>query len=86
VPEPLLWQQRLSDFGSFNQYMVKALGPSSARRSAWYLYSKMISEHVRVVLKHTNGSREKAVLVLSIIFSLLTKYRWVLRGLLQRAA
>jgi glycosyltransferase involved in cell wall biosynthesis len=82
VPEPLLFLQRLSDFGSFNQYTAKVLGPSSERRSAWYLYSKMISEHLRVVLRHTKGSREKAVLVLSVIFSMFTKYRWVLRGLL----
>jgi glycosyltransferase involved in cell wall biosynthesis len=84
VPEPLLCLQRLSDFGSFNQYIVKALGPRSARRSAWYLYSKMIFEHLRVVVRHTRGSREKAVLVLSVIFSMRTKYRWVLRGLFPR--
>jgi glycosyltransferase involved in cell wall biosynthesis len=86
VPEPLLCLQRLSDFGSWNQYMVKALGPASERRSAWYLYSKMIYEHLRVVPRHTTGSRERAVLVLSVIFCMLTKYRWVLRGLSQRAA
>jgi glycosyltransferase involved in cell wall biosynthesis len=86
VPEPLLYMQRLSDFGSSTQYVAKTLGPSSLRRSSWYLYSKMIYEHVRVVARHTKGSREKAVLVLSAIFCMLTKYRWVLRGLRQRAA
>jgi glycosyltransferase involved in cell wall biosynthesis len=86
VPEPLLCLQRLSDFGSWNQYMAKSLGASSKRRSAWYLYSKMIYEHLRVVPRHTRGSREKAVLALSIIFCMLTKYKWVLRGLLQRDA
>jgi glycosyltransferase involved in cell wall biosynthesis len=85
VPEPLLCLQRLSDFGSWNQYIAKALGPSSARRSAWYLYSKMIYEHLRVVPRHARG-REEAVLILSVLFCMLTKYRWVLRGLLQRAA
>jgi glycosyltransferase involved in cell wall biosynthesis len=86
VPEPLLCLQRLSDFGSTNQYLVKTLGQSSERRSSWYLYSKMIYEHLRVVPRHTKGLREKAVLVLSVIFCMLTKYRWLLRGLLQRAA
>jgi hypothetical protein len=46
------------------------------------LYSKMFSEHLRVVLRHTKGPREKAILVLSVIFCMFTKYRWVLRGLL----
>jgi glycosyltransferase involved in cell wall biosynthesis len=86
VPETLLYLQRLSDFGSWNQYMVKALGPSSARRSTWYLYNKMIYEHLRVVARHTRGSREKAVLVLSVIFCMLTKYRWMLRDLMRRSA
>jgi glycosyltransferase involved in cell wall biosynthesis len=86
VPEPLLCLQRLSDFGSSTQYVVKTLGPSSERHSGWYLYSKMIYEHFRVVLRHTRGSREKAVLVLSSILCMLTKYRWMLRELLPRAA
>jgi glycosyltransferase involved in cell wall biosynthesis len=86
VPEPLLCLQRLSDFGSTEQYLVKTLGPSSERhRSAWYLYGKMIYEHLQVVPRYTRA-REQAVLVLSVIFCMLTKYRWVLRGLLQRAA
>jgi glycosyltransferase involved in cell wall biosynthesis len=86
LPEPLLCLQRLSDYGSTTQFLVKALGPSSEGRSSWHLYGKMIYEHARVVPKHTRGFREKRVLVLSSIFCMLTKYRWVLRGLLQRDA
>jgi glycosyltransferase involved in cell wall biosynthesis len=86
VPEALLCLQRLSDYGSTNQFLAKALGPSSGRRSSWHLYGKMIYEHVRVVPRHTRGFREKTVLVLSSLFCMLTKYRWVLGGLLQRHA
>jgi glycosyltransferase involved in cell wall biosynthesis len=86
VPELLLCVQKLSDFGNWNQYLVKSLGPPAGRRSAWYLYSKMIYEHLRVVARQTRGSREKALLTFSVIFCMLTRYRWVLRGLLQRTA
>jgi glycosyltransferase involved in cell wall biosynthesis len=85
VPEPLLYLQRLSDFGSWNQYLVKALGPPSERCSGWYLYSKMIYEHLGVVVRHTRGSREKSALLFSVILCMFTRYRWVLRGLLHRA-
>ena len=85
VPEPLLFVQKLSDFGSWNKYLVKSLGPPAERRSAWYLYSTMIYEHLRVVARQTTGFRDKVVMVLSVIFCMLTRYRWVLRGLLQRA-
>jgi glycosyltransferase involved in cell wall biosynthesis len=83
VPEPLLCIRRLSDFGSWTHYLVKSLGPLEDRRSAWYLYSKWIYEHLRVVARHARNSRDKAVLLLSVIFCILTKYRWVLRGLLR---
>jgi glycosyltransferase involved in cell wall biosynthesis len=83
LPEPLLCMRRLSDYGSWCHYLVKALGPLAERRSAWYLYSKWIYEHLRVVARHTRGSREKAVLLLLVILCILTKYRGVLQGLLR---
>src|SRR5262249_39647628 len=57
VPEPLLCIRRLADFGSWNQYLIKALGPQAERRSASYLYSKWIYEHLRIVARHTRSSR-----------------------------
>jgi glycosyltransferase involved in cell wall biosynthesis len=85
VPEPLLCIRRLSDYGSWHHYIAKVFGPAAERRSAsWYLYSKMIYEHVRVVVKHTNRFRETVILVPSVILCMLTKYRWVLHGLRAR--
>jgi hypothetical protein len=81
VPEPLLYMRRLSDFGSWNHYLVKVLGSGAERRSAWYLYNKMIYEHLRVVGRHISSPREKAVAGFSVIFCMLTKYRGVLHGL-----
>ena len=81
VPELLLCIRKLSDYGSWHHYIAKGFGPAAERRSAWYLYSKMIYEHVRVVVKHTNRFREKTTLVPSVILCMLTKYRWVLQGL-----
>ena len=81
VPEPLLSIRRLPDYGSWHHYFVKGFGPAVKRRSARYLYSKMIYEHVRVVVKHTNRFHRKVALVPSVILCMLTKYRWVLQGL-----
>lgn len=81
VAEPLLCMRKLSDFGSWKEYLIKCLGPQGERRSAWYLYSEWIYEHLRVVARHGGGPREKAVAGLSVIFCMLTKYRWVLNGL-----
>ena len=81
VPEPLLSIRRLSDYGSWRHYIAKGFGPAAERRSAWYLYSKMIYEHVRIVIKHTKRFREKVILVPSVILCMLTKHRWVLHGL-----
>jgi hypothetical protein len=61
--------------------MLKAFGPTAARRSASYLYRNMIYEHLRVVAKRVRSTREKAVLLPSVILCMLTKYRWVLQGL-----
>jgi glycosyltransferase involved in cell wall biosynthesis len=86
VPEPLLCMRKLSDFGSWHHYIAKIFGPAAERRPAsWYLYSKMIYEHVRVVVKHTNRFRETVILVPSVILWMLTKYRWVLHGLRARS-
>lgn len=81
VPEPLLYIRRLSDFGSWDQYLAKSFGPGREMRSAWYLYSKWIYEHLRVVAKHTRSPRLKAVLMASVILCILTKYRGVLHGI-----
>jgi hypothetical protein len=81
VLEPLLCIRRLSDYGSWRHYIAKVFGPAAERRSAWYLYSKMIYEHVRVVVKHAKHFREKVILVPSVILCMLTKYRWVLQTL-----
>jgi len=80
VPEPLLYMRRLSDFGSWDHYLVKAIGPGGEKSSAWYLYSEIIYEHLRIVAKHTKNP----MLALSLIFCLLTKYRWILQGLRRR--
>src|SRR5215471_19326113 len=58
-------------------YLVKAIGPGGEKSTAWYLYSEIIYEHLRIVAKHTKNP----MLALSLIFCLLTKYRWVLQGL-----
>jgi len=81
VPEPLLFIRRLSDFGSWTQYLARSFGRGWKMRSAWYLYSKWIYEHLRVVAKHTRSPHLKAVLMLSVILCMLTKYRGVLRGI-----
>jgi glycosyltransferase involved in cell wall biosynthesis len=84
VPEPLLYIQRLSDYGSWRDYMVKALGPSSGRLSPLYLYVKMVYEHVRIVCKHVTGVQNRPLLIFSVILCILTKYRWIRRDLLRR--
>src|SRR5262245_13501304 len=38
IPEPLLYMRRLADYGSWKNYLVKAIGPSGKKSSAWYLY------------------------------------------------
>jgi len=79
VPEPLLYTRRLADFGSWNHYLVKTIGPGGKKRSAWYLYGRMIYENLKTVAKHTKNP----MLALSLILCLLTRYRWVLQTLRQ---
>ena len=42
VPEPLLYMRRLADFGSWDPYLAKALGPGAENSSAWYLYGREV--------------------------------------------
>jgi glycosyltransferase involved in cell wall biosynthesis len=84
LPEPLLYTRRPPDFGSWNRYL-KSFGPGAERLSAWYLYGRMIWDHVRGVAKYARSNREKIILSFLVIYCMLTKYRWVLHGLRRRA-
>ena len=83
MPEPLLYMRRLADFGSWDHYLAKSLGPGAENSSAWYLYGREVYEELRVVPKHANF-RDKPTLALSVILCMVTKYRWVLQGLRRR--
>jgi glycosyltransferase involved in cell wall biosynthesis len=84
LPEPLLYMRRLPDFGNWNRYLANSFGPGAQRLSAWYLYGRMIWDHLRSVAKYARSNREKVILSFLVIFCMVTKYRWVLYGLRTR--
>jgi len=81
VSEPLLYMRKLSDYGDWEQYALKCLGPVSSMRSALYLYCKWIYILICVVSKQGKDFRTKVVLVLSVIFGTTVKYGGMLGGL-----
>lgn len=55
----------------------------TTRWSALYWYWQMVLGHVRVVNTHVSGHVDKAILMVSVVFCVLVKYRWFLKLLLD---
>ena len=84
MSEPCLYMRKLSDYGNWEQYLLKSLGSDLAKRSSWYLYTKWIYEHIRVIARHGECYRRKSICIFSVILCILTKYRSVFHGLRSR--
>ncbi|ELR98315.1 glycosyltransferase [Gloeocapsa sp. PCC 73106] len=83
VPEPLLKMRKMPDYGSWEQYVQKHLNKSLSELSGASLFWQMITEYSKVVEKYFTNATEKAAAFNILIDCLLTKYSWILQGLMQ---
>jgi glycosyltransferase involved in cell wall biosynthesis len=85
IPEPLLYVRRLPDWGDWNRYLAKSIGPTrSSTRFSLYLYLSWVCQFVRRVCSHTRNPYHKFIYALSILTCTYTKYRWILDSLRNR--
>lgn len=90
VPAPLFHIRRPVDKWGDASEWVSAVDAVTAkmdkhvttRRSALYLYWRMIHNHLRAVNKHVRGPG-KLVLLASTLLCILAKYHWLLKALLD---
>ena len=83
VQEPLLYIRQMEDFGKWDKYVEKVFNSSLSDLSALELFWQMIECHVHLIPKHIDSDRSKDAVTLSVVLCLLTKYQWVLGGLLN---
>lgn len=86
VPAPLFHNRLpgnddwLDQVDAFTEKIGK---PVTTQWVALYWYWQMIYGHVQVVSKHVPGYANKAILIPSVVFCGLVKYRWLLKALLD---
>ncbi len=85
VSESCLYIRKLSDYGSWEHYILKSFGPEINRRSVWYLYNRWIYEHIRVIARHVRSFRGRYIRMLLVIICILRKYRWILLRLIRNS-
>lgn len=81
VPEPLLFMQRLADYGSWQHYLAKSFGVGSRGASGRALFARWVWEHLRLVGRRAPGPLSRLALWSSVLFAMPLKYGFVLRGL-----
>ncbi|GAB4293599.1 MAG: hypothetical protein Fur0025_29930 [Oscillatoriaceae cyanobacterium] len=86
LPEPLLHLRRLDDFGSWDKYLEKVFNKSTAELSALDLFWQMIEAHLQVINSRFTKDIEKDAATISTVACLMTKYVWVLKGILESQA
>jgi glycosyltransferase involved in cell wall biosynthesis len=57
--------------------------PVTTKWSALYWFWQMVYGHVQAINRHIPGYRGKAILIPSVVFCVLIKYRWLLKALLD---
>lgn len=86
VPAPLYYirlQRRADWLDGVDAISEKVNKPVTTKWSALYWYLEMVYGHAKVVNKHVNGYRGKAILIPSAIFVSLIKWRWLLKSMLD---
>ena len=81
VGEVLHRVRKMSSYGSWEATLEKHF-PGVTRRGAHKLYWRMFSELFRATRKHCRGRTEPLHAKIIVAHCLLTKYRWILMGLL----
>lgn len=85
LQQPLLYMRRMADFGDWNRYIEKVFNQRLSELSATQLFWEIIESHLQVILKHLKPSPQRDAIVLSIVNCLLTKYQWILTGIMPAA-
>lgn len=83
IQEPLLYIRKMEDFGKWDKYVEKVFNSRLSDLSALELFWQMIEYHVNLVPKHIDRDRSRDAAILSVVLCMLTKYQWVLAGLLN---
>lgn len=82
LQQPLLYMRRMADFGDWNRYIEKVFNQRLSELSATQLFWEIIESHLRVILKHLKTSPQRDTIVVSIVNCLLSKYQWILTGIM----
>ncbi|CAC5344271.1 MULTISPECIES: glycosyltransferase [Planktothrix] len=82
LQQPLLYIRRMADFGDWNRYIEKVFNQRLSELSANQLFWEIIESHLLVIGKHLQPSPQKDAIVVSIVNCLLTKYQWILTGIM----
>jgi len=81
IPEPMLSAPRPTD--NWQIYVKKHMSKPLSPWSAQVLYWRMVGELCRATRRHPQGIRHKAVGTASVLLCMLTKYHWMLLGMLS---
>ena len=81
IPEPMLSAPRPAD--NWQIYVQKHVNKSLSTWSAQMLYWRMVGELCRATRSHPRRLRHKTVGTASVLLCMLTKYHWMLTGMLS---
>jgi glycosyltransferase involved in cell wall biosynthesis len=83
VDEPLQYLRKQPNFGDWESYITRVFNRPSSDFSGADLFWKMTYDYLKIVYKHVDDPNVRNVLSTSIINCVLTKYRWILSGLMS---
>jgi glycosyltransferase involved in cell wall biosynthesis len=86
LDEPLQYVRKLADFGSWESYITKVFNRQLSEFSGIDLFWTMTYEYLKIIYKNVPDNNTRNVLSTSVVNCLLTKYRWILSGLVNSTA
>lgn len=84
IPEILFHIRRMPDFGSWDSYIEKCFSKQIEGLSRRLLFWKMLFVYLQVVHRNISNVFAKAALMLSVLFCIFARYRWILHGLSRK--
>jgi glycosyltransferase involved in cell wall biosynthesis len=83
IDEPLQYVRKQPNFGDWESYITRVFNRPSSDFSGADLFWKMTYDYLKIIYKHVEDPNVRNVLSTSIINCVLTKYRWILSGLMS---
>jgi glycosyltransferase involved in cell wall biosynthesis len=82
IDKSLQYVRKQTNFGDWGSYITRVFNQPSSDFSGADLFWKMTYDYLKIVYKHIDDPNTRSVLSISIINCVLTKYRWILAGLM----